>query len=105
MYYLSHGIESTSNDIEKGYVTQTLDNEGNSFSWSNVTGDLLEVYVEANNPRETAVEVLYNENWYYIKKSDLISKSTFSFLAQIFFLQAGDFDRTAPLITIPIGSN
>tara|TARA_B100000686_G_scaffold354567_1_gene465490 strand:+ start:5118 stop:6221 length:1104 start_codon:yes stop_codon:yes gene_type:complete len=105
MYYLSHGIETPLKDIEKGYVTRTLDIDGKVFYWSNVTGDLLKIYVQHEKPSHASVEIFYNENWYYIKKSDLISKSTFSFLAQIFFLQAGNFERTAPLITIPIGNN
>ena len=105
MYYLSHGVEATKEDIKSGYVTRTLDNDGNPFIWDTMTGDLLKIYVNSKEPRRASIKVFYNNSWYYIKKSDLNSKSTFSFLAQIFFLQAGDFDRSAPLITIPIGSN
>ena len=105
MYYLSHGIEVTEEDFKKGHVTRTFNNEGELFLWSSLTGDLLNVHVQLKKPGNASVKIPYNGNWYFIKNSDLKSKSTFSFLAQIFFLQAGHFERTAPLITIPIGNN
>ena len=105
MYYLSHAVEATARDLKKGFVTLTIDNNGKPFFWNNVTGDLLKIYVQSNKPSEASVKVSYNGNWYYVQQSDLNSKSTFSFLAQIFFLQAGNFDKTDPLITIPIGGN
>lgn len=105
MYYLSHGVEVTEDDFIKGYVTKTFNDEGKLFFWSAMTGDLLKIHVQLKKPENAAVKVIYNGNWYYINKSDLESKSTFSFLAQIFFLQAGHDEKTKPLITIPIGSN
>ena len=105
LYYLSHAIETTKENIESGYVVVTLNNEGKPFLWGDVTGDLLKIYSQIKEPSQASIKILYDGHWYFVKKSDLNSKSTFSFLAQIFFLQAGNFDRSAPLITIPIGNN
>ncbi len=103
MYYLSHGIETPKSDIETGVVTQTLNSEGKPFSWDNITGELIKVKTEDNNPDHTAVSIKYKDRWFYIDQSDLNSKSTFSLLRQIFYLQAGAIEGIRPTLTIPIG--
>lgn len=103
MYYLSHAIETPRSDREKGYVTTTKTDAGTSFDWNNLTGDLLRVRSQATEPVRPAVAVPHEGNWYYIDNSDLDSKSTFSLLGQIFYLQAGASKGVAPLITIPVG--
>jgi hypothetical protein len=105
MYYLSHAVESTEEALQNGYVTQTLDTNNKLFSWDTVTGDLLKVHSSSYTPDNASTTIFYDGHWYYVKRSDLNSKSTFSILGQIFYLQAGDYNRNSPLITIPIGSN
>jgi hypothetical protein len=43
MYFLSQSVEIPPSDIELGKVRVTLDESGNAFSWSNVTGDLMSI--------------------------------------------------------------
>jgi hypothetical protein len=103
MYYLSHGIDTPMADIKEGFVTQTLDLEGKPFSWDNITGDLIKVKTKDVKQNRTAVSINYNDRWFFINPSDLNSKSTFSLLGQIFYLQAGAIEGIRPTLTIPVG--
>ncbi len=103
MYYLSHGIDSPKEDFKSGVITQTVDSKGDSFSWEKITGDLLKVKTQNQNLKNSAVSVNYKNHWFYIDRSDLDSKSTFSLLGQIFYLQAGAIEGIRPTLTIPVG--
>jgi hypothetical protein len=50
-----------------------------------------------------SVAVYYRDHWFYVDDSNLSSKSTFSLLAQIFALQAGNIKDVSPMLTLPIG--
>lgn len=103
MYYLSHAIEASFESIDKGYVTSTKDESGNNFSWNELTGNLLRIFSSSQKPDNASIVISYDDYWYFVKKSDLNSKSTFSLLGQIYYLQAGTFESNSPLLTIPVG--
>ena len=103
MFYLSQAVESSSKDLQDGKITATRHASGKPFDWNKMMGDLFRVYSVASNPSASSVKINYRGQWFYISDSDLISKSTFSLLSQIFSLQAGKIKSTAPLLTLPIG--
>jgi len=103
LFYLSQAVEAPRPHVERGLVTLTLDEDGQPFDWTRVTGDLLRVRCGATPPRGAAVAVPYRGHWFYIDDSDLTSKSTFGLLSQLFALQAGGEVHAAPVLTLPVG--
>ena len=103
LFYLSQGVEAPEQDVKEGKVTRTLKKSGEVFDWKEVTGELLRVRSKSNRPENATLRVFYRGTWFFIKDSDLKSKSTFSLLSQIFSLQAGKIKDTTPLLTLPVG--
>lgn len=103
LFYLSQGVEAPEQDVKEGKVTRTLKKSGEVFDWKEVTGELLRVRSKSNRPDNATLRVFYRGTWFFIKDSDLKSKSTFSLLSQIFSLQAGKIKDTTPLLTLPVG--
>ena len=104
MFYLSQSIEIPKRDVLKGKVTLTKTLTGESFDWSDVTGDLLTIRSSDEEPLRSVVRIYYRNSWFYIDDSDLDSKSTFSLLTQIYALQSGAIKSTDPVLTIGVGS-
>ena len=92
MFYLSQAVEVPEPDLEEGRVVVTKTDNGEVFNWTEITGGLLRIHNSLNRPEDASLLIFYRNYWFYINDSDLISKSTFSLLAQIYALQAGDQD-------------
>ena len=92
MFYLSQAVEVPEPDLEEGRVVVTNTDNGGVFNWTEVTGGLLRIHNSLNRPEDASLLIFYRNYWFYINDSDLISKSTFSLLAQIYALQAGEQD-------------
>ena len=92
MFYLSQAVEVPEPDLEEGRVVVTKTDNGGVFNWTEVTGGLLRIHNSLNRPEDASLLIFYRNYWFYINDSDLISKSTFSLLAQIYALQAGEQD-------------
>jgi hypothetical protein len=90
MFYLSGAVEVPEQDIVEGRVTVTKTDDGEVFDWAEITGELLRIHNTPNPPVDVSLLIFYRNYWFYINDSDLISKSTFPLLAQIYALQAGD---------------
>jgi hypothetical protein len=90
MFYLSQGIEIPNKDILDGKVTLTKKTNGDNFDWKEITGELLNIKYSLTAPGDSEVAIFYRDYWFYINDSDLVSKSTFSLLSQVYSLQAGD---------------
>ena len=90
MFYLSEAVEVPEQDIVEGRVTVTKTDDGEVFDWAEITGELLRIHNSPNPPVDVSLLIFYRNYWFYINDSDLISKSTFSLLAQIYALQAED---------------
>jgi len=88
MFYLSEAVEVPEKDIVEGRVTVTKTDDGEVFDWAEITGELLQIHNSQNLPADVSLLIFYRNYWFYIKDSDLKSKSTFSLLAQIYALQA-----------------
>ena len=88
MFYLSEAVQVPEQDIVEGRVTVTKTDEGEVFDWAEITGELLRIHNSPNPPVDVSLLIFYRNYWFYINDSDLISKSTFSLLAQIYALQS-----------------
>jgi hypothetical protein len=102
MYFLSLGVEPPPKDERAGRVTVTLDEGGSRFEWTNVTKDLLRIQSSDDRPENAYTGISYRGSWFFIDDSDLESKSSFSLLAQLIVLQAGDVELTGPVLTLPV---
>lgn len=103
MAYLSQSIVPPQKDVRDGLVRITRRQNGEPFAWSELLGDLFEVRSATSRPDNAAVAVRYRDQWFYILDSDLVSKSTFMLLQQLFALQAGAVPQTGPVLTLPVG--
>lgn len=103
MFYLSQGIRVPESHREAELVTTTVYENGEPFDWSDMLGDLFNVYVQRLPPKGAAVAVYHRGHWFYIRDDDQVTKSTFSLLGQLFTLQAGSAKGVAPVLTLPVG--
>jgi len=103
LFFLSQAVKVPNSHVKKGLVTVTQHPDGSEFNWDDVTGNLVKIHSQRLKPMGAAVRVRYRGWWFYIKDSDLNSKSTFMLLGQLFNLQAGQTQTVAPTLTIPIG--
>lgn len=103
LFYLSQAVEAPPRDVELGRVTRTIYPNGDPFDWTRMTGDLLRIASSAQPVEHAAVQVRYRGTWFYIDDTHLDSKSTFSLLAQLFSLQAGEVKGDGPVLTLPLG--
>jgi hypothetical protein len=103
MFLLSNGVQAPEQDVKEGRVKVTLMESGQPFDWKAVLGDYLKVYVKSEMPVDTQLRVNYRGHWFYIDDTDMESKSTFTFLSQIFSLQAGKAEGIVPVLTLPVG--
>jgi hypothetical protein len=103
LFFLAEAIEVPEPDVHAGRVATTRYETGELFDWRLVTGDLLRIQAESTRPSGAVIAVRYRGHWFYLDDADLMSKSTFSLLAQLFALQAGKTERLLPILTLPIG--
>jgi hypothetical protein len=104
LFYLSQSVEAPDDDIVEGRVTSTDGENGLSFDWSECVGKVMRIQSKGSRPLpDTAVRVPYRGTWFFIADDDLNSKSTFSLVAQLFSLQAGEVRAAIPLLTLPGG--
>lgn len=107
LFYLSHAVEVPQEDIDKGLVMTTVDQDGNVFDWTkNASGKMLNIKCSKECPSNAFLKTCYRGKWFYIEDNDLHSKSTFMFVSYLFNLQAGGASAhaVAPILTIPTAS-
>ncbi|SVC35772.1 uncharacterized protein METZ01_LOCUS288626, partial [marine metagenome] len=90
MFYLSQAVEVPKKDVEEGRVAITKTETGKVFNWNKITGGLLHIRNSLNKPDDAMLVISYRNHWFFISDTDLISKSTFSLLAQVYALQSGE---------------
>jgi hypothetical protein len=103
MFFLAHAVEVPKAHLEARHVAVTRDPQGRPFDWAAVLGDLLVIRSSSEKPANPAVAVPYRGNWFYIDDSDIQSKYTFMLLTQLTAIQAGNIERAAPVLTLPVG--
>jgi hypothetical protein len=92
LYFLSQGVHAPLEDQEFGLVTTTYDRDGNLFDWDRVLGGIISIHSDpcSCNECDYGVSVNYRGHTFYIRDTDLTSKSTFSLLSQLLALQTGN---------------
>jgi hypothetical protein len=103
MFYLSHAVDVPQRDIDAGRVAVTRTEGGEPFDWGLVVGDLLQIKSQDRPPANATIAVKYRDTWFYIDDTDTDSKYTFMLLQQLGALQAGNIERAAPVLTLPVG--
>jgi hypothetical protein len=103
MFFLSNGVQAPEKDVNEGRVKVTSMESGQPFDWKAVLRDYLKVHAKNEMPVDTRLRVKYRGHWFYIDDTDSESKSTFTFLSQIFSLQAGTAEGIVPVLTLPVG--
>jgi len=102
MYFLSLGVEPPLRDQQAGRVVVTHDKDGKVFDWGPVTKDLLKIRSSEDRPNDAYTGVSYRDSWFFIEDDDIHAKSTFTLLAQLMVLQAGDVELKTPVLTLPL---
>jgi hypothetical protein len=100
--YLANAVEVPEQDVKAGWVVRTRTEDGEDFDWKRVVGKVMCIHSSETPPSEAYVSVRHKGHWFYVAESDLNSKFTFSFLANLFYLQSGDSKGMVPLLTLPV---
>jgi len=103
MYYLCNAVAVPETHREKGWVVNTVGDDGAPFDWSEVTGKFLTVHSSVTPPTDAFVSARHEGHWFYIVKSDMDSKYTFAMLRTLFSLLSGDPEKQSPTLTLPVG--
>lgn len=101
MFLLSHGVEVAEEDLTAGRAAMASYASEGFLAWRKLLQSIFTVRATPHKPTGAAVAVRYRDRWYSIDDADLESKATFSFLYQLFAMQAGRPESAAPLLTIP----
>ena len=101
-YYASHSTDVPQRDVERGLVTVTRTQAGETFDWRELLDPIMTIRFSEKRPRDAYVAVRYRGGWYYIADWDLNSKSTLSLIGQVAELAAGDVKSETPVLTIPV---
>jgi len=104
LFFLSQGVNVPEEDLRKGLVTRTLDENGNTFDWNEPLEDLFRVESSSKAPKNASTVIRYRGTWFYIRDNDLLSKATFMLVSQMFALRTGDAHGQSPVLTIPVGN-
>ncbi|MDR1906854.1 MAG: hypothetical protein LBQ03_01385 [Puniceicoccales bacterium] len=103
LFYLSHAVNVPQKDIDVGLVTETKDESGEIFDWSQyLSGEWITVDCSEarERPQNAFVSIFYRGKWFYIADNDLNAKSTFMFLNYLFNLQSGNSMASVPALVI-----
>jgi hypothetical protein len=103
MLLASKGVEVPARDVEQGLVEVPVDECGRPFDWTCVTGDLIRIHSQPKKPHRAFVCVKYRGSYFYIDDDDLVSKTTFALIIQVFGLQRAAGVTPGPVVTVPVG--
>ncbi len=103
LFYLAQSVATPKEHFKAGLITVTKNTNGEVFDWSKTpAGAIFNVKVSKSYPDNAFLTIPYRGYWFYINDNDLQSKSTFMLLMQLFNLQSGKPNFTAPTLTLPV---
>jgi len=102
LFYIAQAVDVPPSHMEKGLVTVTRTSDGKPFDWGDLHRKQIRVHWSDTTPSDAYLVVHYRGIWFYIKDSDLSSKSTFLLLQILADLQAGSTPSAAPILTLPV---
>lgn len=106
MAFLSHSVKVPDADVKAGYTPEVIDDNGEKFDWSPLMNGLMNIQSSESEPVNTFVKTKVNGHWFFIAKSDINSKATFSLLVRLMTMKAGlglNEAQSSPVITVPVG--
>ncbi len=103
LLFASKGVEVPRKHVEQGLVCAPMDEAGQAFDWTVITGDLIRVHSQRLRPLHAFASVHYRGHWFYIDDSDLTSKSTFALIIELYGLELAGGVIPGPIVTVPIG--
>jgi hypothetical protein len=101
-FFVSHGINIPTRDAQLGRAMMTRDTDGQSFDWSLVVGDLVNIRSNTEKPPNARIAVKYRGSWFYIDDSDLDTKYTLLLVEQLAALLGGKVEKAGPVLTLPV---
>lgn len=107
LVFLSHSVEIPDADIKAGFTPEIKDRNGQAYNWQPLMQGLMSIKSSESEPVNTFVKTKVNGYWFYIAKSDIDSKATFSLLVRLMTMKAGlgaNNAQTSPIITVPVGA-
>ena len=102
LYFLSKAVEPPAEHVKEGLVPITLDDDGQPFNWSKVTGKVMTIHSQEDRPRKAFVAVQHRGWWFYIADDDQNSKATFGLLNILYSLQQATGKGKSPVLTLPV---
>lgn len=103
LFFLSHAVQPPAAHEEAGWVTTSKNENGDPYDWLAATGGLLHVESARTAPADAFAVVRYHDHDFFIRNSDLESKSTFALLLYLFSLQASDVPASSTVLTVSAG--
>lgn len=103
MEFLSKAVEVPPPHSEAGLVTVTRDSNGEPFDWSRVTGRIMRIHSQEDEPDNAYVSIRHRGWWFYIRDDDQSSKATFNLLNLLYSLQSANGKGKSPFLTLQIG--
>ena len=103
-FYAAQGVDVPEDDLRVGRAVDTHWPDGARFDWSEFSKGLLRIRSGHERPTTDAmISIPYRGSWFYMSDSDSDAKATFSLLAQLFALSAGESPSPGPVLTLPVG--
>ncbi len=103
-YYAAQGVDVPESDLLAGRAVDTRRPDGGRFDWRKFSQGLLQIHSGSERPSaDVYVSVPYRSSWFYMSDSDSDAKATFSLLAHLFALSAGESPSPGPILTLPVG--
>lgn len=104
--FLSHTVQIPASDIKAGFTQHILDKNGNPINWTPIMKGLMTIYSSDQEPEDAFVKVQVHGHWFYIKNTDIDSKTTFSLIMRLISLSGGlevsGGQQSGPTLSLPI---
>jgi len=100
MQYLSKGVDVPASHSDESNVVEYFRGADGETRRSLVP---LTIRSSADPPKRAHVAIKYEDFWYYIDRTDFLSKRSFALLIFLLHMQSDDGSTTGPILTLPAG--
>jgi len=99
-YHLAQAVDVPSEDQASGAAAQVVvEGSGEAGAAQRMR---FRVHHSTEEPLRAAVRVNYRDRWFYIEDDDRESKVSFALVSLLVTLQAGDPERSLPILSLPL---
>jgi hypothetical protein len=100
MQYLSKGVDVPTIHSDESNVVEYFKGADADTRRSLVP---ITIRSSAEPPKRAHVAIKYEDFWYYIERTDFLSKRSFALLVFLLHMQSDDGSTTGPILTLPAG--